>query len=457
MKLDRAANAIVLLSLTLLLVVPSNLLTSSAASPAAGDWTMFNFNYINARSNPTSTITSSTVGALTQKWHFTTPAFVTSQPVVSNGVVYFADWAGNVYALTLSGGKPIWKTNVGGNISDSLTLANGILYGGMNPQGPVPKVFALNAATGKTVWKITITNTNETSVWASPVVYKNMVIIGIAGYGPVETNTSKAGEIVALNAQTGSMIWSFKTGISKVGGAAVWGTVGLDKNLGTIYFGTGNAYTRTRPPSSAYSYSILSLNAATGKKIWNYTAYTFNGDKDFGSSPNLFAIPGHKALGLGGKDGIYYVLDRSTGQLLHKFNLSAGVTGQGITGVASFTYTTNLQTPEVFIPVNYDSSVKCCANITAVLPASNSIAWKFKALGPLIVGSVTGVPGAILFGDTGGNFYALSTATGAVLYHAVLPSAIGAGITASEGYVLVPVGTLTYSLPGTQFGLYAYN
>ena len=127
------------------------------------------------------------------------------------------------------------------------------------------------------------------------------------------------------------MIWSFKTGISKVGGAAVWGTVALDKNLGTIYFGTGNAYTRTRPPSSAYSYSILSLNVATGKKVWNYTAYTFNGDKDFGSSPNLFVIPGHKALGLGGKDGIYYVLDRSTGQLLHKFNLSAGVTGQGIT------------------------------------------------------------------------------------------------------------------------------
>lgn len=427
---------------------------SSAQSP--GDWTMFNFDYNNSRYNPTSTITSANVGSMTLKWMYPTPAASTSQPVVSNGVVYFDDWDGNVYAISLSSGTLIWKTNVGGNISDSLTLSNGVLYGGMNPYGPVPMVFALNAATGSTDWKVTITNTNETSVWASPVIYQNLVIIGIAGYGAVEQNASKAGEIVALSTSTGSMVWSFKTGISQYGGAAVWGTVAVDPTLGYIYFGTGNAYTKTAPKgSTSYSYSIICLKALTGTEVWIYTAHKFDADYDFGSSPNLFLIPGHEAVGLGGKDGYYYVLNRETGKLLHKYFLSAGDAGQGITGVPGFEYTTSSTSPEVFVPVNYDCTHKCSAKITALFPGNSTIAWTFDAPGPQIVGSVTVIPGAILFGDTSGNLYALSTSNGAVLFHTLLPSSIGSGITASEGTVLVTIGTPGYT-PATTYGLYAY-
>jgi len=457
MKKNLFLMSVLILSLTILMAVPMNAIAvSSFTNPSPGDWTTFNFDYNNSRYNPTSTITSSNVGSLAQVWHFPTASTVTSQPVVASGVVYFDDWDGNVYALTLSTGSKIWSTNMGGNISASLTLANGVLYGGMNPYGPVPMVFALDATTGNLLWKKTITNTNETSVWATPVVYSNLVIVGIAGFGSVEQNTSKGGEIVALNAQTGLMVWSFKTGVSKVGGAAVWGTVALDPTLGYIYFGTGNAYTRTAPNSSAYSYSLICLNVATGKEVWIYTAYKFKGDDDFGSSPNLFTISGHKAVGLGGKDGDYYVLDRVTGKLLHKFVLSAGVTGQGVTGVAGFIYTTSSTTPEIFVPVNYDTTKTCCARITAILPSTNKIAWRFKTAGPHVVGSVTVIPGAIIFGDTGGNLYALSTSTGALLFHTLLPSSIGSGITASEGYILVTIGTPGYS-PLTQYGLYAFT
>src|SRR5579862_8070557 len=176
MKKNLLLMSVLVLSLTLLMAIPMNSIPVTAfTAPKPGDWTSFNFNYNNSRNNPISTITSSNVGSLTQKWHFATASTVTSQPVVANGVVYFDDWDGNVYALTLSTGSKIWSTNVGGNISDSLTLANGLLYGGMNPYGPVPMLFALNATTGSIDWKITVTNTNETSVWASPVVYNNMV------------------------------------------------------------------------------------------------------------------------------------------------------------------------------------------------------------------------------------------------------------------------------------------
>jgi polyvinyl alcohol dehydrogenase (cytochrome) len=426
---------------------------SSAVS--TGDWTMFNFDYNNSRYNPASAITSANVGSIKLKWSFPT-APTTSEPVVSNGVVYFDDWDGNVYALNLASGSTIWKTKVGGNMSASLTLSNGVLYGGLNPYGPVPQVFALNAANGALNWKVTITHTNMTSVWASPVIYQNLVIVGIAGYGKVETNTSKAGEVVALSSSNGAMLWSYKTTNSKYGGAAVWGSVALDPTLGYIYFGTGNSYTRTTPKgSTSYAYSIICLNALTGAKVWSYTAHKYDHDYDFGSSPNLFLIPNHNAIGLGGKDGYYYVLDRVTGALLHKYQLSSG-SPQGITGVAGFDYTTSSTAPELFLPVNTGTSGKCCSNIMALLPATSKVAWSFKSAGAQVVGSVTVIPGAVLFGDTGGNVYALSTTNGAVLFHTLLPSSIGSGITASGGMVLVTVGTPGYT-PLTTSGLYAYG
>ena len=446
------------MSLTLLTVIYSSetVTFGSNLAPVAGDWTMFNFDNNNSRYNPTSTVTSANVGSMTLKWHFATGDTVTSQPIVSNGVVYFDDWDGNIYALNIATGSAIWKINVGGNMSASLTLSNGVLYGGLNPYGPVPQIFALNAANGALDWKVTITNTNMTSVWASPVIYQNLVIVGIAGYGKVETNSSKAGEVVALSTSSGALVWSYRTTHSKYGGAAVWGTVALDPTLGYIYFGTGNSYTRTTPTgSTSYAYSIICLNALTGAQVWTYTAHKYDHDADFGSSPNLFLIPNHKAVGLGGKDGDYYVLDRVTGKLLHKYLLSSG-SQQGITGVGGFDYTTSKTAPELFLPVNSGTTAKCCANVVALLPATSTTAWTFRAAGPQIVGSVTVIPGAILFGDTGGNLYALSTTKGAVLFHTVLPSSIGSGITASEGMVLVTVGTPGYS-PLTTYGLYAYS
>ena len=338
---------------------------------------------------------------------------VTSTPVVLNGNVYFADWGGNVYSASVSTGHVNWEVNLGNvPITSTLLLANGMVYvgDGAGPPGGLADLFALSQTDGHTIWSTTL-DTSVYAAYASPIIFNGMVYIGVATNGS-ETDTSLVGKIFAVNATTGHVAWSFTTSIGNTGGAGVWGSVAIDPSLDSIYFGTSNAY--GPGTNSLYSYSILSLNAKTGTLNWYYQAYNSlgsGGDLDFGSTPNLFSVVingvTHAAVGLGAKDGKYYVLDRVTGSLLEKFQIGTGNGEGGIIGLAGFIYLSQ-NNPELFIP-SYNTVVGGDYGVVkAVTPLDGSLKWPFNTPGT-VQGSVVVVPGAVLFGDASGNVFALST------------------------------------------------
>src|ERR1700731_1934665 len=75
----------------------------------AQDWSGHGFDAGNGSFNPPeSTISPSTVGQLTPKWTFTTGGDVSARAAVVNGVVYFPDWGGNLWAIDARTGKEIW-------------------------------------------------------------------------------------------------------------------------------------------------------------------------------------------------------------------------------------------------------------------------------------------------------------------------------------------------------------
>jgi outer membrane protein assembly factor BamB len=372
---------------------------------------------------------------------------------VLNGNVYFADWGGNVYSVNISNGNLNWEKNLGGvGISSSLALANGIVYVG-DGQGET-NVFALSQSTGNIIWSTTL-HSSMNAIWASPIVYNGLVYIGVASaVTSSENNPLNQGEIFALNAQTGTVVWSFKTMIGNAGGSAVWGSVVIDPNLKSIFFGTGNAFNAN--PRNLYSYSIMSLDATTGSLKWYhqiYHTYATGLDKDFGSTPNLFdfsvnGVTDH-AIGLGSKDGIYYILDRTSGALLNKFQVGNWPPA-GIIGLAGFYYPSGTVNPEIFIPANYNSSGTNHGIVEAVKPLTHSVSWSFNRSGA-IDGSVAVIPGAVLFGDISGNLYALSMGSGQQLFHTTMTSGIFGGITVAEGHVLVPTSF------GSGQGVYAFS
>ena len=96
------------------------------------------------------------------------------------------------------------------------------------------------------------------------------------------------------------------------------GAVAIDLEAGRAIVGTANC-----PRAEfygPYTEAIVSLSLVDGSVQWSFQPHEQGSmqDWDFAGAPNLFEIDGNPVVGLGNKDGFYYVVDRSTGKLVWK-------------------------------------------------------------------------------------------------------------------------------------------
>ncbi len=101
----------------------------------------------------------------------------------------------------------------------------------------------------------------------------------------------------------------------------VWSSPAYDAARGLLFFGTSNCDTDTDPATSTppppmppYDEAIVALHT-DGVPAWRWRPREVdNADLAFGATPNLFSIDvggqSRDVLGIGSKDGTYYVLDR---------------------------------------------------------------------------------------------------------------------------------------------------
>lgn len=460
----------------LLLLLSACASSSVAGVRPGGDWPSFTMNNSDTRDQAGSTITRRNVAKLHQSWMIATGQSVTSTPVVLNGNVYFADWGGDVYSARVASGKVNWKVNLGNAISSTLTLSAGKVYVALSaddtalvPPDNGNRVVALSQSTGRVLWQAKLPSTAQ-GIWGSPTVFDGMIFIGAAGgWGQQESIPPfVGGTLWALDAATGKIVWT-KTLNGTAGGGGLWGSVTVSPSLDAIYFGTANSYAPTGTIND--SYSIVSLNAKTGRQNWRFQAYpneVAGDDNDFGATPNLFSFTFggrvRSAVGIGSKDGHYYVVDALTGKLIEKIMLKSQ---GGVIGDAAVDPTGD--NPEVFVPL-YANSLDvadprvCCGALVSLNPSHGRVAW-YVTVDANVIGSVALVPGAVFFGDAKGNVYGLSTAAGGpTLFHVQLPDAIEAGVTPAEGHLFVattqgdpaPYAT-DDSMPVSGLGLYAFT
>ena len=150
--------------------------------------------------------------------------------------------------------------------------------------------------------------------------------------------------VAAYNATTGKEVWRFHNvpepgepgnntwaDDSWVhGGASVWTTGSYDPDLNLTYWGTGNAGPDfdgdARLGDNLYCNSVVALDADTGKIKWHYQ-FSPHDERDWDAAqiPLLADIqwPGangqaqaRKVMMWGNRNGVFYVLDRTTGKFL---------------------------------------------------------------------------------------------------------------------------------------------
>jgi glucose dehydrogenase len=357
-----------------------------------------------------------------------------------------------------------------------VAVANGVVYGDSSTSA-----FALNATTGKTIWvNSSLLNSGQGSFEIQPQVADGRVYIASAyGSGP------GGGVLMALDASTGHLLWTFNTVIGVgagvqalgLGSGGAWETplVGSD---GSVTFGIGNPYQSigeafTHPSRQLYTDSAVNLDAATGKLRWFYQAVPNDFvDHDLQSSPIATTIGGVPVIIASGKVGIVYALNARSGALLWKtpvgehnghdndsalalthqltlklpYTVAPGSLGGILSNMAvagGSVYVATIDLPITYTSPNSVTGDKAggpeSGQIEALSLATGKVEWDTK-VATLPLGAAT-VSNDLLFTTLyTGTLIALDRATGAIVYQHQLPTSANAPIAVFGNTVLVPAG-----------------
>ncbi|MEX2158855.1 MAG: PQQ-binding-like beta-propeller repeat protein [Dehalococcoidia bacterium] len=301
----------------------------SRAGASPGDWPMLGHDLSSTFHNTDETVLSpDNAAGLSEAWTLT--AHVYGVPAVVDGTVYVLSLDGT-FALDAETGDEVWH-NASANGTSSITYADGVLYAHDFRAG----LHALDAATGEELWQAQSSDNQYAAGFSSPIVAGGLVIVGSSSSEETAAvdNATFRGSIVAFDRETGAEVWRHYTVEPPYNGVSMWSTATVDLDAGRVFGTTGNNYTGD---ASDTSDSIFALDLETGALVWNTQlsegdVFTIpspqSDDTDFGTNPLLFeaTVDGtsRRLLGAGQKSGMFWVLDRETGDVVWSKQVSGG-------------------------------------------------------------------------------------------------------------------------------------
>lgn len=193
-------------------------------------------------------------------WNFTRGDVTGSFPAFADGIVYIGYGTGgnnsdnNMYALNATDGSVVWNYTTGGRIyMNHAAIADGVIYFGASDN----KTYALNASNGNLIWNHTFEQYEN--MYSSPAIANGILYLGAETTGICEGCAGDTSTLYALNiTDNGSEIWNFTVTPADWQGVAIEGTPAVAD--GFVYFDAWNNGT------------LFALNATTGSVIWSYNA-----------------------------------------------------------------------------------------------------------------------------------------------------------------------------------------
>jgi outer membrane protein assembly factor BamB len=403
-------------------------------SGASSDWTMYLGG--NDRTNYAANaggFTPTSVQKLGLAWKASDagPSHgVFSQPMVSNGLVYWGSFDGYERATSTSG-QPVWQMFLGtttppacsdpseAGVVSTPTITTDVPVGGASSVlyigGGNSTVYALNAATGAVLWSHSIGGNPNTFLWSSPAVFGNSVYIGSSSFGDCPLTQ---GQLIQLNRVTGAVQNIFNVVPNGCNGGGIWSSPTVDAAAGTIYFSTGTGSSNC--PSTPGGPSLYEVSASNLSLVGSWTIPVAQQitDADFGATPTLFSgvIGGQSEplVGMIDKNGVFYALKRdalASGPVWStRIAIGGGdpTVGQGDIASAAWDGTT--------LYVGGDNTSTCSGTVNALNPSTGAFIWQHCFTdGGFVMGGVTAASGGVVAVGEGTNIAVLSAATGAPL------------------------------------------
>jgi alcohol dehydrogenase (cytochrome c) len=457
------------------------------ASPGS-QWLSYNNHLDGQRFSPLKEITPANATQLGEvcRVQIDGPTSMHSDLIVVDGVIYTGTGRETV-AIDASHCTLLWRYSYtpdderNSPSTRGVAVMNGRVFRGTGDD----RLIALDAATGKLLWKTVIGSPYlaESSA-AAPLAWGGIVYMGISG-----SESGARGRVMAFDAQTGRELWRFNTipmgrevgantwlrpGTAKTGGGGVWGAMTLDVSAGELFVPTGNPWPDIdkayRPGANLFTDSIVVLDARTGAlKWWHQGTPEDWMDLDMVAPPVLYRIEGARDyLVFGGKDGYVTAVDRDTHQQLFRVPVTTvepgpkmptkegnrmcpgyagGVEWNGpafdrlnhslVTGAVDACFTVKLGKAS-YAPgaLNFGGTVAPAGPttgwITSIDSVTGEVRWKFHADKPVVAGITPTAGGVTFAGDLGGFLYVFDSKSGAVVNKVQTGGALAGGLVTYE-------------------------
>ena len=250
-----------------------------------------------------------------------------STAVAVDGVLYIESALGNVHAVDGVTGvtKWVYRQTRGALTRRGVAVGDGLVF----THGRGSWIIALDQQTGQVRWERQVTGFG-TMEKVAVTHHDGMLLVG--------THDGDRGAGLALSATDGSVLWHFWgapepgefgndtwAGESwRTGGATPWIHPAIDPDLGLVYWTFGNARGNRssqdgsqRAGQNLFSSSIVATDLHTGRYRWHFQTI-HHGIWDMENmGPVLVDARIHgrprKLVVVGGKSGMYYILDRTDG------------------------------------------------------------------------------------------------------------------------------------------------
>jgi alcohol dehydrogenase (cytochrome c) len=311
------------------------------------NWLTYYGAYDGQRYSPLDQINTENVKRLTPVWVFQSGAAgihagpstysFEAAPIVVDGIMYVSGWDGYVWAIDARTGEELWRYRHAipydtslccGNVNRGVAVAKGkVFVVTLNAH-----LLALDAVNGECVWDMTYGDVRAgESATVAPLIVKDMVIVGSSG-----GEFGVRGHIDAFDIETGRHVWRTYT-VPKPGergsetwpdgpawtrgGANCWVTGTFDPELNLMYWGTGNPAPDfdggVREGDNLYTDSVVAVDPDNGEIRWHYQ-YNPHDLWDYDSTMEhiLFDLDGRKLLAHFDKNGYFFILDRTNGELV---------------------------------------------------------------------------------------------------------------------------------------------
>jgi quinohemoprotein ethanol dehydrogenase len=187
------------------------------ASKNSGEWLTYGRDYAETHYSPLKQIDVSNVKRLGLAWSMETQSpsggRIEATPLVSNGVIYGILAWDVMFAADARTGKLKWRWDPDvprehisklccGPVNKGVALYNGKVYAGLLDG----RLVALDQNTGKLLWSTQTTTDKDIILTAAVRVVKGRVIVGTSG-----ADHATRGYFSAYDAETGKMAWRFYT------------------------------------------------------------------------------------------------------------------------------------------------------------------------------------------------------------------------------------------------------